>query len=277
MQKLDQALIRALARGEPRSTLALAAALSAARHGDLRAVQAGRSSCVMVRFSPMIWRGYPVLVDEADAQALASVIEATPVVSLDGHPDDVDPLVPYMTRVGETARFRSVLAPADQLSWAPSGPTTRVATPLDLDALDDLFADYEVRFISGARSRRRYLQRCIARQGAVVHEGHHGIDGAALTSGMTPRFLVFDHIRVAPRSRGQQISWALVSRIVEIAQAYGVGLCIGSVAQDNPMSMPEQQGWMQVHASANLRLRDRVPGERPIRRLALRLSHHIGI
>lgn len=261
---------------EPRSTTALAAVLSADSQRDVRAVRAGRSSCVMVRFSPMIWRGYPNLIDPADAHALATAIEATAVVSLDGHPDDVDPLLAHMTRVGEVDRFRSIVAPAEQCSWEPAGPTTRVATPLDLDALEDLYAGYEVRFITDARSRRRYLRRCVSRQGAVVHEGSEGIDGAALTGGVTPGFLVFDHIRVSPRARGRGISWALVSRVVEMARAYGVGVHVGSVARDNPMSMPEQHGWLQVQTSVNLRLRDRVPGERRARRFALRVSHRLG-
>lgn len=223
----------------------------------------------------MIWQGYPNLVDPADAQTLAKAIEATAVVGLDGHPDDIDPLLPHMTRVGEADRFRRIVTPADQCEWEPSGDDTRVATPLDLDALDDLFTGYEVRFATGRRTRRRYLDKCVSNHGAVVHVGAGGIDGAALTGGLTPAFLVFDHLRVAPQSRGQGISWALVSKVVEIAQAYGVGL-LGSIVKDNPMSVPEQQGWMELQASVNLRLVDRVPGERRARRMALRLSRRIG-
>lgn len=275
MQKLDPNLVAELTRREPRSTIGLAAAFSAYGPNDVRVVGAGASSCVMVRYSPMIWRGYPSLVDPADAQRLAAAVEATAVVSLDGHPDDVDPLLPHMTRVGEVDRFHRMVTPAGQCGWAPSTAATRLATPLDIDALDRLFDGYEVRFLGGARWRRRHLQKCVASHGAVVHVGEMGIDGAALTGGLTPAYLVFEHLRVAPQSRGRGISWALVSKVVEIAQAYGVGL-LGSIVKGNPMSIPAEQGWIELQTSVNLRLPDRVPGERRFRRLAIRLSNHLG-
>lgn len=222
----------------------------------------------------MVWLGYPSLVDPADAPALAAAIESTTVVGLDGHPDDMDPLLPHLTRVGETERFRRMVARADQCGWSPSGPDTRLATPLDADALDQLFAGYEVRLATGTRYRRRYLQECISNHGAIVHVGDTGIDGALLTGGLTPEFLVFEHLRVAPQSRGQGISWSLVSRVVEIAEAYGVGL-LGSIVKDNPMSVPEEQGSMETQVSVNLRLPDRLPGERRARRLAMRASRRL--
>lgn len=222
----------------------------------------------------MIWLGYPNLIDPADAAALAGAIDATPVVRLEGHPADLEPLLEHITRVGDVERFPRMVSPAERCVFTPSGPETRMATPLDLGALEDLFAGYEVQFINGTRSRRQYLHKCISNHGAIVHTGAQGINGAALTGGLTPEFLVLEHLRVAPTSRGQGISWALVSRVVEIAQAYGVGL-LASIAQSNPMSMPEEQCQMETQVSVNLRLPDRVPGDRRGRRLALRVARRV--
>lgn len=222
----------------------------------------------------MVWVGYPNLLDPGDAPSLAAAIEATPVIGLDGHPEDMDPLLAHMTRVGEVDRFARMVAPAEQCGWSSSGPETRMATPLDLHALEELFDDYEVLFVTGRRSRTRHLMECISNHGAIVHVGDRGIDGALLTGGLTPGYLVFDHLRVAPQSRGRGISWALVSRVVEIAQAYGVGL-LGSIVRENPMSLPEDQGWMETQVSANLGLLDRLPMERRARRLALKASRRL--
>ncbi len=196
------------------------------------------------------------------------------MVGLDGHPDDMDPLLAHMGRVGEVERFHRMVVPAEQCGWSSSGPETRVATPLDLPALEALFSDYEVQFVKGARSKLRYLQRCISNHGAIVHTSGASIDGAVLTGGLTPAYLVFDHLRVAPRSRGRGISWALVSRVVEIAQAYGVGM-LGSIVQGNPMSMPEGQGSMETQVSANLRFPDRFPGERRSRRFTTKVTRRL--
>ncbi|MCZ7629259.1 MAG: GNAT family N-acetyltransferase [Microthrixaceae bacterium] len=259
MQKVDRRLITDLVGREPRSTLALAAVLSADDPRDVKAVCAGRSSCVLARSSPTIWRGYPNLVDPAERPALAQAVERVSAVSLDGHPDDVEPLLAHMERIGEVARFPSIVSPADECRWDPSDPSTRVATPLDVGALDELYADYEIRFITGTRARRKYIQRCVTGHGAVVHDGPDGIDGAALTAGLTPQYLLLEHVRVAPGARGRGISWALVARVVEIALAYGVGVRVGSVSRENPMSLPDEQGWVETQASVNLRLRQRVP------------------
>lgn len=259
---------------EPRSTLALAAWFTAHRSRDRRLVRAGSSCCVLTRREPLVWLGYPVLCDPGDASALAEVIERTPVIGLDGQPEDIDPLLPHLERVGETTRFRRMVVPAQECGWEPSAPGTRMATPVDIDSLVELFEGYEVRFVSGSRSRRRLLERSIASHAVIVHDRGDGIDGALLTGGLTPGYLVLEHARVAPDARGQGISWTLISKVVEIAQAYGVGL-MGSMSHDNPMSPPEDRGPIEAQVSVNLRLPDRVPAERSVRRLALRVSRRM--
>lgn len=271
MERVDDQLITELARHEPRSTLAIGAVLAAGHPRDARVVRYGDSLCVIVRREPLVWLGYPRLADPRDAPGLARAIEATPVVGLDGHPEDVDPLLEHMQRAGETEHFVRVVTPAEQCGWAPSGSETRLATILDLDALEAVFAGYEVVFVSGKRARRAYLRRCIQQRGAVVHDGERGVDAAVLTSGPTPNFMILEHLRVMPEARGQGISWMLVSRVVEMAQAYGVGL-LGSVVEGNPMSIPQDQGWLEQQTSVNLRLPDRFPGERRFRRTAHRLA-----
>ena len=274
MKPSDSALLAQLAELEPRSTLALASWFNTDSPRRARILRVGASCCVLVRSEFMSWLGYPLLLDQRDAPELAHRIDRSPAIGLDGHPDDVEPLLAHMTRVGEVDRFRRMVVPAEECGWDASDPSTRIATALDLDELDLLFEDYEVRFVNSAGARRHRLSLAVSRHAVVVHDGPDGIDAAGLTGGLTPGYLVLDQLRVATHARGQGLSWKVVARIVETAQAYGVGL-LGSIVHDNPMTMPEDQGWMEQQLSVNLRLNDRLPGERRFRREALRVRRSL--
>ncbi|MEZ5268139.1 MAG: hypothetical protein R2789_06085 [Microthrixaceae bacterium] len=271
MKPSDSALLAQLAELEPRSTLALASWFNTDSPRRARILRVGASCCILVRSEFMSWLGYPLLLDQRDAPELARRIDRSPAIGLDGHPDDVEPLLAHMTRVGEVDRFRRMVVPAEQCGWDASDPSTRIATALDLDELDLLFEDYEVRFVNSAGARRHRLGLAVSRHAVVVHDGPDGIDAAGLTGGLTPGYLVLDQLRVATHARGQGLR--LEGRRPDSGDrtAYGVGL-LGSIVHDNPMTMPEDQGWMEQQLSVNLRLNDRLPGERRFRREALRAA-----
>ncbi|MFV0317522.1 MAG: hypothetical protein ACK5O2_11265 [Microthrixaceae bacterium] len=271
--RTDWELMAALLVREPRSTLGLAAWSTAASPRHVNVIHTGRSACILVRSEPMVWIGYPQLFDPLDAPALARLIDRSPAVGLEGHPDDVEPLLDHLVRTGEVGRFRRMVASREECGWTAADDSTRVAAMVDVPAVVSLFEDYEVRFVASATRRARYLERAVQRHSVLVHGPVGSVDAAAITGGVTPGYLVFEHLRVADHARGRGISWKLVYRLVEIAQAYGVGL-LGSATDANPMTMPTDRGRMETQVSVNLRLPDRWPGERRIRRNALRVVRY---
>src|SRR5262249_19649543 len=71
-------VVRGLAAGEPRTSLALGAVLGARRRHDARLLTVGpadRTVCPLVRVELGVWLAYPVLGATSDAAALAAAID----------------------------------------------------------------------------------------------------------------------------------------------------------------------------------------------------------
>ena len=272
---------------EPRSTPGLCAALSQPTTRTWRCVGASggrpgapRSTVVLAADPAGVWVAYPVLAHPDDAAAIARVIDRSPALGIDGHPDDVEPVVVHCTRAGPVHRFRRVVIPANDLEWPPPDERTRLATMLDLPALEALFADYEVGFGRTSSARRRHLVDSIRRGSAIVGHRVHPcapggeIEGAAVSEGRTPGYEVWSHLRVAPAARRSGLAWDLGARGLFMLKAAGLGFT-ATVSDENPMPIPPELGWVEVQCSVDLSLPDRVPGERAVRRQLLRAEQVI--
>ncbi len=271
MLRRDADVLGELSRLEPRSTLALTAAFAAPSSRDVRILRCGTSTCTLVRRGQGLWIGYPVLTNRSDAAGLATEINRSAVIGLDGAPEDIEPLRPHLDRVGASSTFRRIVVPAKEIAWGPRDESTRLATPLDLPALEALFEDYELVFAPTARRRRRMLVSAIARMGLIVHMGRRGIDGAVLAEGCSPAYIIWGHMRVDPKARGEGISWLLIAHVAELCLAAGLGY-MGTVSDQNPMTLPTDLGWIDQQVSLDMSLPDRWPGERPLRRALWRAS-----
>jgi hypothetical protein len=227
-----------------------------------------------------VWVAYPLLGDPADAAAIAAAIDRSPALGIDGHPDDVDPVVACSTRAGPVHRFRRVVIPASDVEWPPPDERTRLATMLDLPALEALFCDYEVGFGRTSSARRRHLVDSIRRGSAIVGHREHpcapggAIEGAAVSEGRTPGYEVWSHLRVAPAARRSGLAWDLGARGLCMLKAAGLGFT-ATISDENPMPIPPELGWVEVQCSVDLSLPDRVPGERALRRQLLRAEQVI--
>lgn len=265
---IDRAGLERLAADEPRSTPALAAALDVVPPWRARLVDVGPSSwCAFVHPRGGGRLAFPRLCDPSDAAAMAACIDRSSAVAVDGSARDVGPLLEHLERPYEAHRFRRMVVPAsDEYEWAPPDPATRMATVLDLDALVELFEDYEIVFGRTPRDRRRQLADSIRRLRVIVATGTGGDVVAAMVAlGVTPGYIVWSHGRVHPDARGTGRSWALVSRAAAIYRATGLG-AISTLSDSNPMTLPEGVGTIDEQLSLNLSLPDRFPGEREVRR-----------
>jgi hypothetical protein len=268
-------ILRRLAADEPRTTPALGALL-ALRHPALesRVLVAGpddRSMCPVVRQETGVWVGYPILANPADARELGRTIDRSPATSLWGDELDVEPLLPFVGRVDRIGRTRRFTAPAVPTDWPPPADVTRVATALDLEALDDLYDGFELPFGRTERGLHRSLRDAVRRQGVVVIDGPAGLDGALIAVSMAPRYVEWSQLTVRPRARGQGASWALVARAAALNRATGRGF-VASIASSNPMTIPEHLGTIGVLLSVRLHYPNRVRGERRLRNLWLTVS-----
>ena len=261
-------VVARLAALEPRSSLALGAVLPV-RHPRLecRLLTAGplaRSLCPVVRVEAGVWLAYPVLGDPADAAELAHRIDRSPALAVQGVTGDVAPLVPHLRRVIDEHELRRIVVPTP-IDWEPPSPATRLAGPLDIDALSELYDGYEVPFGRTRRAMERFLRDAVETRWVVVAGEPDRLDAAMVAVARTPRFVEWSALTVRPSARGRRLSWALVSRAVALNNASGLGF-VAIMGPRNPMTLPDGFGAIDTITEVDLWLPDRVRGERRLRR-----------
>jgi GNAT superfamily N-acetyltransferase len=265
-------VIRRLTDDEPRGSLALGALLRVTRPWvECRLLAAGpgnRSLCAVVRDEPGVWLAYPVLGHADDAADLGHAIDRSPALAVQGVAADVEPLHPYLRRVIDQRTLRRIVVPTP-IDWEPPSSATRLASPLDIEALADLYDGYEVPFGRTRRAMVHFLRQAVERSWVVVAgDGPGGLDAAIVAVSRTPRFIEWSALTVRPAARGRRLSWALVSRAVALNNATGLGF-VAIMGPRNPMTLPDGFGTIDAISEIDLWLPDRFRGERRLRRLWL--------
>jgi len=268
-------VVERLATEEPRSSLALGALLHTRRPWlETRLLAAGpgdRSWCPVVRTEPGVWLAYPLLRHRDDAADLGRAIDRSPALAVQGASSDVEPLVPYLRRVIEIRSLQRITVPTP-IDWEPPSAATRMASVLDLAALDDLYDGYEVPFGRTRRAMARMVREAVEEARVIVVDGTTGgLDAAMVAVTRTPRWIEWSSLTVRPAARGKRLSWALVTRAVAVSNATGLGF-VAIVGPRNPMRLPEGFGVIDTVSEVDLWLPDRVRGERRLRRLWFRID-----
>src|SRR5439155_17658682 len=114
-----------------------------------------------------LWLAYPVLGHPDDAAALARRVDRSPALAVQGPATEVEPLVPHLRRVTDQRTLRRIVVPMPT-DWEPPSPATRLATPLDLDALYALYDGYEMPFSRTRRAMVRFLRGAVERSWVIV-------------------------------------------------------------------------------------------------------------
>jgi GNAT superfamily N-acetyltransferase len=250
---------------EPRATPLLGASRSA-----LRTRWSGRAELV-VRGDEVIgallterWLGlhrvgYPILLDVAAAPVLAELIDRLGVTNLAGFDEDVLPLEPLLDRWSGAADYTAATLPPG-FRWGPPPPTTRVATPDDIDDLTTIMWHHAAHGFPSRRQLRRRLRRAIDEL-VVVTVADDRIVGFAARDSSTHRYHHWAHIVVEPEHRRTGRSWDLVAAAAAAASEAGTGL-IGFGAASNPMPVPTDALMRSTWHAISLSPPDRWPGEK---------------
>jgi GNAT superfamily N-acetyltransferase len=269
------ATLRRLAAEEPRTTLALGALLSAARpRREIRVLgvgPGGRTVCPLLRAELGVWVAYPFLAAEDDAESLAARLSRVPVVSIAGGADDTRPLLPHLARVTRVGTMRRLVVPWQPVEWEPPTAATRFATALDLEALYELYAGYELPFARTTRGMRGLIRDAVRTFSTIVIDGDGRLEGAVIAASRTPKFIEWSHLTVRPEARGKGYSWQLMARAIALNLASGLGV-VAVAGSGNQMTFPEELGTVDDVTVVDVKPPQRVPGEDLLRRAWFRLD-----
>lgn len=218
------------------------------------------------------WYAAPLVFDDRAAPLLGEAIDRSPTREVDGLRRHVEPLLPYLqrrTREPHTMSFGAL----DIMPALPTDERSRCAEPADIDALVDLYAEFELEVAPTRVRLRALLRRALAagRPIAVIEEDGR-IVAAARCEFRSNRYDFWSALTVHPGHRGRGLYDVLRMEIIGLSHAAGQGSC-GTLAPTNPMDVDNHlrrtpmdgvvvDEWMVVP----LRLHERFPGHRYARR-----------
>jgi N-acetylglutamate synthase-like GNAT family acetyltransferase len=149
-------------------------------------------------------------------------------------------------------------------SLSETDPRVRTAVRRDLDALVELYREYELASETTIWQVRGTLRRVLARQQVLVAEEDGRMVGALVVSGPTSRFYVADALTVLPEARSRGIGWTLGARVQRMANERGVGIT-AAIASSNPMSFDDADLGSEWWAAVGLRAPYRFRGQGRLR------------
>jgi N-acetylglutamate synthase-like GNAT family acetyltransferase len=242
----DDELVALFERHEPRSSQALGEVLD--RGLWSRTCRAWivedhdrRPAAAVVAVRPTFdrWYAMVLLVDERAAAAAAALVDRSPAWSVNGAATDIAPLVPLLRR----RRFVDVrpwviTTYPNEVTDVPDD-TTRLASRADLEALVELYSNFE--FVGGLTAwQLRAMLRHVLDRHYIIVIPWPGDDarfaGALAITARTRRYGVLDLLTVVPDHRGAGWSWALAAHAQSIGNALGLA-GIAALAGSNPMDL----------------------------------------
>lgn len=225
------------------------------------------------------WYASPIVLDADAAVPLAHLIERSPAWEIGGPSVHVDPLVPHLTRTARRTPIRESFYAADVPSMALStDPRCRPGRGDDLDALVDLYADYEfLRFPTRPRLRE-FLGRQLGSLPVSVAEVEGELAASNLCLYRAPGYDMWGDLVVRPQNRRQGLAMALGIDALLVSGGVGQRICAVQ-AGANPMRVERAQSaadGLDVSEGAwtqqPLQSPRRFPGHRRLRRAIERLE-----
>ena len=242
----DDQVVALLEGNEPRASQALGEVLDRGVQsrtcrawivddGEQRPVAA----VVVVRPTFDRWYATVLLLDRRAAGDVAAIVDRSPAWSVNGAAPDIAPLVPRLRRrCYVDVRPWVVTAYPNEVTDVPDA-STRLASRADLDALVELYSEFE--FVGGltAWQLRAMLRHVLDRHYIIVIDrpgDEAGLAGALAITTRTRRYGVLDLLTVLPDHRGAGWSWALVAHAQSIGNVLGLA-GIAALAGSNPMDL----------------------------------------
>lgn len=230
---------------EPRTTLVNGALLNGRRR-EVRVVAVENDDggiagiAVAMRECLDRWEATAIVLDPRAAEPLARWLDAGPARAIVGLARDLDPLVPYLERVGSVGRmpWYAFPAPVPQLpAWLdlPAGDRSRVASRRDGRGLARAYESYELDGIPTILQLRRHVRRHLRRGlPALVVEADGKIVAASRASVLTQQYTFWTDATVLPEYRRRGYWWVLTIGARELCSELGVGF-IGTASPSSQL------------------------------------------
>jgi N-acetylglutamate synthase-like GNAT family acetyltransferase len=219
------------------------------------------------------WHARCLVADPAAARPIAALLDRSPAWSVTGPGTDLAPLVGLTRRERAVSSMPWVVAeaPVSVTDRSETDPHVRDATPSDLDALVELYRDFELASETTVWQLRGTLRRILDRRRILVYEHEGRPVGALVVSGPTARYFVADGLTVLPEYRNRGLGWTLAARAQGIANSHDLGVT-AAIAATNAMSFTavdlDPASWAVVALGAP----NRFKGQTRLRRLYSRIG-----
>ena len=225
------------------------------------------------------WYASPVLIEPDAAAPLARFIDRSVAWEIGGPSGHVDPLVPHLTRTVRRRAIHEAFHCAEIPPVAfPVDPRCRLATTDDLEALVDLYADYELGRFPTRPRLRQFLERQLHSRPVTVAEVDGELGAATLCLYRTPGYDMWADLTVRPDCRRQGLATAVGFAGITVSTEAGQRVC-AVIAGSNPMTVEQAtsaaDGWRtdaDRWTQQPLQSPRRFPGHRRLRRAAERLE-----
>lgn len=221
------------------------------------------------------WEASPVLLDEAGGATAAHVIDRSKAWEVGGAAVHMDAVVPHLRRNRRRpAQEAPLFAGTAPLELIPEEPRCRLGRLEDLDALVEVYGEYEMERVPTIPRLRRFLRRQLERQGVLVTELDGRIVGAYICAYRAAGHDMWADLTVLPSARGHGLARALATAGSRMSVQRGQLVC-GVQAPSNPMTphrLPADVLRTEAWVQQSLESPRRFPGHRRLRRLMERME-----
>jgi len=263
----DDEIVALLDGHEPRSTRALGEILDrGVRSRTCRAwiVDDGdrrpAAAVVLVRATFDRWVATVLLLDHGAADEVARLVDRSAAWSVVGAAPDIAPLVPLLRRRRFVDVRPWVVTEYPVTVTDASHDSSRIAVGADLDALVELYSEFELFGGMTSWQLRPVLRHLLSRHYIVVIERPGDptrFAGAAAIRTRSRRYAVLDLLTVMPENRGAGLSWVLVAHAQTIANTLGLA-GVAALGGTNPMNLDghlDDDAFVAVRLAAPRRFR----------------------
>jgi N-acetylglutamate synthase-like GNAT family acetyltransferase len=222
----------------------------------------------VVRRAFDLWAANVLLLDPRASAVAARIVDRSKAISLNGLSHDVATVLPLLKRLHFANNLPFVVSPYPHDVVDAPTDGTRVGTMADLDALVDLYRDYEYGYEVTIGQLRTTLRHVLRDQSCVVAESEGRVVGATLIVGRTSRYCIVDALTVHPSVRQSGVTWRIGARSQAVLNDYGLS-AIAFLAPSNPIvieSFIQDDAWL----TSRLYPRRRFPGHNRLRTILYR-------
>ena len=235
---------------------------------------------VIARLAADHWYASPLVFDDLAAPLLGSVVERSRARALAGPTEHVAPLVPFVPRGRPPGRLPFIVD-LEELSpdTLTADPRVRHADRRDLDALVEVYSEFELMRIATRPRLRSYLERSLRDRVVIIIDVDGSIAAASILEFRALTFDMWSSTTVLPAHRGQGLYFPIYDTERKMTRDSGRRNCfvlsrLNKVPLDRQLQALGDTAVVREWMSVSLPPR-RVAGEKRVRSLIERLEGRV--